>query len=69
LCNTKWEADYLWLYFDNQIFGAFCKLCEKHVINDSALFASLRGIFVKTPFQNYKNALEKDRKLNKHTYS
>lgn len=67
--NTKWEADYPWLYFDNQRFGAFCKLCEKHVINDSALFASSRGIFVKTPFQNYKNALGKDGKLNKHTYS
>uniref|UniRef100_A0A2S2PJ55 Zinc finger protein n=1 Tax=Schizaphis graminum TaxID=13262 RepID=A0A2S2PJ55_SCHGA len=69
LYNTKWEADYPWLYFDNQRFGAFCKLCEKHVINDSALFASSRGIFVKTPFQNYKNALGKDGKLNKHTYS
>ncbi|KAF0773511.1 zinc finger protein 862-like [Aphis craccivora] len=47
LYNTKWEADYPWLYFDNHS----------------------RRIFVKTPFQNYENALGKDGKLNKHIYS
>lgn len=49
--------------------GAFCKLCEKHAVNDSVLLTSTGGVFIKTPFNNFKKALGKDGKLNKHNDS
>jgi len=66
--NKKWENDFPWLYFDVQRNG-FCKLCEKHAVNDSVLLTSTRGVFIKTPFNSYKKALGKDGKLNKHNNS
>ncbi|KAL4119988.1 hypothetical protein QTP88_012738 [Uroleucon formosanum] len=67
--NKKWENDFPWLYFDVQRNGAFCKLCEKHAVNDSVLLKSTGGVFIKTPFNNFKKALGKDGKLNKHNDS
>lgn len=67
--NKKWENDFPWLYFDVQRNGAFCKLCEKRAVNDSVLLTSTGGVFIKTPFNNFKKALRKDGKLNKHNDS
>lgn len=50
--NNKWKINYPWFYLDNNHDGAFCKLCEKHLVNNSVLFASSRVIFVKTPLKN-----------------
>ncbi|CAI6357068.1 unnamed protein product [Macrosiphum euphorbiae] len=67
--NKKWENDFPWLFFDVQRNGAFCKLCEKHAVNDSVLLTSTGGVFIKTPFNNFKKALGKYGKLNKYNDS
>jgi len=61
--------EFPWLYFDVQRNGAFCKLCEKHAVNDSVLLTSTGGVFIKSPFNNFKKALGKDGKLFKHNNS
>jgi hypothetical protein len=60
---------YLWLYFDVQRNVAFCKLCKKHAVNNSVLLTNTGGIFIESLFNNFKKALEKNGKLNKHNNS
>ena len=28
--NKQWQKDFLWLEFDHNYEGAFCKICRKH---------------------------------------
>jgi len=44
-------------------------LCEKHAVNDSVLLTNTGGVFIKLPFNNFKKALGKNGKLNKHNNS
>eukprot|EP00102_Acyrthosiphon_pisum_P016208 XP_008187088.2 PREDICTED: uncharacterized protein LOC103310469 [Acyrthosiphon pisum] len=67
--QKNWEKSFNRLYYNIKKGGDFCKVCEKcHSSNHSALQKS-KGIFICTPFINYRKATGKTCKLLKHANS
>jgi len=67
--QTNWEKIYDWLYFNAEKGGAFCKVCEKYLSNNQGALQKSQGIFICTPFTNYRKATGKTGKLSKHANS
>ena len=53
--NKKWEETFPWLEFDEDLQGAFCKLCKK----SGRPLQRTRGAWITRPFTNWKNAIQK----------
>ena len=53
--NNKWEEKCLWLLYDEDCQGVFCKECKK----DGKSLQRTGGTWVIKPFTNWKKALEK----------
>ena len=55
--SKSWEKDYSWLYYDEDLEGAFCKVCKQ--FGTSAHVQRSGGVWVTKPFKNWKKAVEK----------
>ena len=51
----RWESDFHWLEYDEDLQGAFCKHCKKWGKSN----AKNRGTWITKPFSNWKKATEK----------
>ena len=60
--NKKWEKDFLWLEYDHNYHGAFCKVCRKQ---EPQSLQKTRGTWITKPFKNWKRAVEKMRTHSK----
>ena len=59
--NKHWEGTFPWLEFDENLQGAFCKVCKKHGRSlERTGGAWIMKPFTK-PFTNWKKAIEKMR--------
>ena len=67
--QKNWEKSFNWLYFNAEKGGAFCKVCEKFLSNNQSALQKSQGIFICTPFTNYRKATGKTGKLLKHACS
>lgn len=67
--QKNWEKSFNWLYFNAEKGGAFCKVCEKILSNNQSALQKSQGIFICTPFTNYRKATGKTGKLLKHACS
>jgi hypothetical protein len=56
--SKKWEKEFLWLEYDENYQGAFCKICRKHEHHSSQ---KTGGAWITKPFKNWKKAVEKMR--------
>ncbi len=56
--NKKWEKQFLWLEYDENYRGAFCKTCRKYDHHPSQ---KTGGAWITKPFKNWKKAVEKMR--------
>ena len=56
--NSKWEQDFSWLEFNEDVQGAFCKLCKKWAKESKH---RSRGVWTTEPFTNWRKATEKMR--------
>lgn len=55
--NKQWELTFPWLEFDENLQGAFCKVCKK---NGRSL-QRIGGAWISKPFCNWKKATQKMR--------
>ncbi len=53
--NKKWEETFPWLEFDENLQGAFCKLCKK----GGRSLQWTGGAWITKPFTNWKKATHK----------
>ena len=53
--NKKWEKTFPWLEFDENLQGAFCKLCKK----GGRSLQRTGGAWITKPFTNWKKATQK----------
>ena len=51
--NKKWEESFPWLEFDENLQGAFCKLCKK----GGRSLQRTGGGWITKPFTNWKKAI------------
>ncbi|KAL5243786.1 hypothetical protein ACI65C_011196 [Semiaphis heraclei] len=65
--QKNWEKSFNWLYYNIKKGGAFCKVCEKFLSSNHS--QKSKGIFICTPFINYRKATGKTGKLLKHANS
>ena len=56
--NSKWEQDFPWLEFNEDVQGAFCKVCKKWARESQQ---RSRGVWTTEPFTKWKKATEKMR--------
>ena len=61
--NKQWEKVYVWLEYSEEDQGAFCRICKTWSRTHGK---KAKGVWVTTPFNNWKNALEK---MKIHTQS
>lgn len=55
--SKKWEKDFPWLEYNEDVQGAFCKQCRKNLGGMSA--NKTGGAWISKPFTNWKKAVEK----------
>ena len=53
--NKKWEKDFLWLDYDHNYQGAFCKVCRKQ---EPQSLKKTGGAWITKPFKNWKKTVE-----------
>ena len=53
--NKKWEETFSWLKFDENLQGAFCKLCKK----GGQSLQRTGGAWITKPFPNWKKVTQK----------
>ena len=56
--SKKWEKEFLWLEYDENYQGAFCKTCQKFSHHPSQ---KTGGAWITKPFKNWRRAVEKMR--------
>ena len=54
-CNKKWEETFPWLELDENLQGAFCKLCKK----GGRSLQRTGGAWITKPFTNWKKVTQK----------
>ena len=59
--NKKWEENFIWLTYDDNFHGAFCKVCTKRGIS----LQRTERTWISRPFKNWKMAIEKMKVLVK----
>jgi hypothetical protein len=67
--QKNWEKMYDWLYLNEEKGGAFCKVCEKFQSHNQGALQKSQGVFIITPFTNFRKAAGKTGKLLKHATS
>ncbi|XP_065892412.1 zinc finger MYM-type protein 1-like [Dysidea avara] len=63
--SKNWEKDFYWLVYDEDIDGAFCKVCKQVTAQRNTQHTG--GVWVSKPFTNWKKATEKMRAHEKST--
>ena len=53
--NKKWDETFPWLEFDENLHGAFCKLCKK----GRRSLQTAGGAWITKPFTNWKKVTPK----------
>ena len=53
--RKEWEKDFLWLEYDEDTEGVFCKVCRQA----GKSYQQSGGVWVSKPFSNWKKAVEK----------
>ena len=56
--SKKWEKEFSWLQYDEDSEGAFCKICRTF---GSSSMQHSRGVWITTPFTNWKKAVDRMR--------
>ena len=56
--NSKWEQDFSWLEFNEDVQGAFCTVCKKWAKESKH---RSRGVWTTEPFSNWRKATDKMR--------
>ena len=55
--SKNWEKEFSWLVYDQDVDGAFCKVCKQ--TNQDSSTQHTGGVRVSKPFRNWKKAIEK----------
>ena len=55
--SKNWENEFSWLVYDEDINGAFCRVCKQTTAESATQFTEIVG--VTKPFQNWKKATER----------
>ena len=54
--SKNWENEFSWLVYDEDINGAFCRVCKQNTAESATQHTG--GVWVIKPFQNWKKATE-----------
>ena len=55
--SKNWEKEFSWLVYDEDVDGAFCRVCKQTTADSSTQHTG--GVWVAKPFRNWKKATEK----------